>query len=56
MNNLSVCHAPMLVYRISNCHRQRDNREDETDHDIAVRIWSGQYSVDKVEAFAKKDF
>jgi hypothetical protein len=30
---------------------------DETDHDIAVRIWSGQYSMDKVTTtFAKKDF
>lgn len=30
---------------------------DETDHDIAVRIWSGQYSMDKVTTtLAKKDF
>jgi predicted AAA+ superfamily ATPase len=29
---------------------------DETDHDIAVRIWSGQYSMDKVTTLEKKDF
>ncbi|RNC63929.1 hypothetical protein [Proteiniphilum sp. X52] len=28
----------------------------ETDHDVAVRVWSGQYSVDKVATLAKKDF
>lgn len=29
---------------------------NETNHNIAVRIWSGQYSIDKVQTLTKKDF
>ncbi len=29
---------------------------NETNHDIAVRIWSGHYSIDKVKTISGKEF
>lgn len=29
---------------------------NETNHDVAVRIWSGRYSVDKVKTLTKREF
>ncbi len=48
---------PVEVKNGHNAHLKSIHRfMDETDHDVAVRVWSGQYSVDKVATLAKKDF
>ncbi len=48
---------PIEVKSGNNAHLKSIHQfMNETNHDIAVRIWSGQYSIDSVKTIAGKEF